>query len=116
MKELTISTVDWRKYLDVNVNPRAKRFLDSRGDDVLWQIAQNLHKNSNSRLVMLVHENAPSGIEIKSTDYNEVFDLCIKYFESKEHYEKCQKILSFKNANSNTPKNIVKKELNKNLI
>jgi len=116
MKELTISTVDWRKYLDVNTNPRAKRFLDSRGDDVLWQIAQNLHKNNNSRLVMLVHENAPSGIEIKSKDYNEVFDLCIKYFESKEQYERCQKILEFKNDIGNPHIKASKKELNKNLI
>jgi len=116
MKDITISTVDWRKYLDVNVNPRAKRFLDARGNDVLWQIAQNLHKNNNSRLVMLVHENAPSGIEIKSKDYNEVFDLCIKYFESKEQYEKCQKILEFKNYLSKSNINTPKRELNKNLI
>jgi len=116
MKELTISTVNWRKYLDVNVNPRAKRFLDSRGDDVLWQIAQNLHKNNNSRLVMMVHENAPSGIEIKRKDYNEVFDLCIKYFESKEQYERCQQILEFKNDTDKTHIITPKKELNKNLI
>ena len=38
------STVDWRKYLDINTNPRAKSFLESRGNDVLWQLASNVHQ------------------------------------------------------------------------
>ena len=43
------STVKWRKYLDVNTNPRAKSFLESRGDDVLWQIASNIHQSATKK-------------------------------------------------------------------
>ena len=61
------STVSWRKYLDVDVNLRAKAFLDSRGDDVLWQISTQIHKAANHNLnevVFLVHPNVGSVIKI----------------------------------------------------
>ena len=100
MKELTISTVDWRKYLDINTNPRAKNFLESRGDDVLWQISQNIqraNRKNKESLVMVVHENAPNAILIEKKDYNHVLDLSLKWFESKEYYERCSGIVEIKN-------------------
>lgn len=89
------STVNWRKYLDVNTNPRAKAFLDSRGDDVLWQIAANIHQTtvSNSdELVLLVHPNAGAVIKINKKEYKEVLNLCLDWFVNKEDYGKCSKI------------------------
>lgn len=104
MKQLTINTIHWSKYLDETKNPRVKNFLKHRGDDVMWQVAQNVFKSGNGgkyakdRLVMLVHENAPYAINIPDTDYVEVLDLALNYFQNKEEYEKCAKILEFKNS------------------
>ena len=40
-----LSTVYWKKYLDINNgNQQVKKFLESRGDDVLWQISQNIQR------------------------------------------------------------------------
>ena len=121
MKQVTISTVHWSKYLDVNKNPRVKNFLKYRGDDVMWQLALNVHKsgdggeNDKDTLVMLIHENAPYAINIPRDDYQKVLDLALKYFESKEQYEKCSEILTFKKNIKNKPYSNKQKPL-KNLI
>jgi len=102
MREMTINTIHWSKYLDERKNPRVKNFLKSRGDDVMWQVAQNVHKSGNGgihdkdRLVMIVHENAPYAINIKRNEYQDVLDLTLRYFEKKEEYEKCAEIIKFK--------------------
>ena len=102
MKELTINTIHWSKYLDPTKNPRVKNFLKYRGDDVMWQVALNVHKSGNGgkhskdRLVMVIHENAPYAILIPSNEYTKVLDLAIKYFQDKEEYEKCADIVKFK--------------------
>ena len=113
-----LSTVDWRKYLDVNTNTRVNSFLESRGDDVLWQISQNIqraNKRGKETLVMVVHENAPNAILIPKKDYQAVLDLSLAWFESREQYERCKDILEFKNYMKN-PTAAVKKKLTKNLI
>lgn len=93
------STVNWRKYLDVKTNPRAKTFLESRGDDVLWQLSSNIHqaavKKGLSELVLLVHPNAGAVIKIDSSEYVEVLNLCLDWFEIKEEYTKCSRIKWF---------------------
>jgi len=119
MKELTISTVDWRKYLDINTNPRAKNFLESRGDDVLWQISQNIqraNRKNKESLVMVIHENAPAAILIEKKDYNDVLNLSLKWFETREYYERCSGIVEIKNdlLKSKQPK--PPQKLIKNLI
>lgn len=102
MKEITISTIHWSKYLDPTKNPRVKNFLKYRGDDVMWQVALNVHKagnggkHSKDKLAMIIHENAPYAISIHSSEYTEVLDLAIKYFQDKEEYEKCATIVGFK--------------------
>jgi hypothetical protein len=94
------STVNWRKYLDVNTNPRAENFLKAKGDDVLWQISQNIQRMIRKdlpELVLLVHPNAGGVIKITKSEYKEVLELCLDWFEVKENYSKCgeiQKILS----------------------
>lgn len=102
MKEITISTIHWSKYLDPTKNPRVKNFLKYRGDDVMWQVALNVHKSGNGgkhskdKLAMIIHENAPYAISIHSSEYTQVLDLAIKYFQDKEEYEKCATIVGFK--------------------
>lgn len=102
MAQKTISTVSWRKYLDSTNNPRVEKFLKNRGSSVLWQISQKIHNFSNNQnhvipeLVMIVHPNAPAAILIPHSDYNNVLDLALDFFEKKEDYEKCQKIVQFK--------------------
>jgi|11_taG_2_1085331.scaffolds.fasta_scaffold18637_2 hypothetical protein len=101
MRQTAFSTVNWRKYLDVNTNPRAKAFLDSRGDDVLWQLANNVHKaavnKGLSQLVLLVHPNAGAVIKIEKNDFKEVLTLALKWFENKENYKRCSRIQLFIN-------------------
>ncbi len=93
------STVDWRKYLDVNVNPRAKTFLESRGVDVLWQIASEINRANmtpgQNELVILVHPNAGAVIRISKKDFGELLDLTMEYFKNVEKYEICSKIQKF---------------------
>lgn len=94
------STVNWRKYLDVRTNPRAKNFLNARGDDVLWQIASNIERSIRKdlpELVLLVHPNAGGVIKITKSEYKELLELCLKWFESKEDYDRCSKIKEFLN-------------------
>ena len=93
------STVDWRKYLDVSENPRAKSFLESRGDDVLWQLSSQIHqaaiKKNLSELVLLVHPNAGAVIRINKKDYTEVLELALNWFEKREMYDRCSRIQWF---------------------
>lgn len=116
MKEITVSTIHWSKYLDESKNPRVKNFLKHRGDDVMWQVALNCHKNGwrdRERLVMLIHENAPYAIRIPKEEYQDVLDLTLEYFKKKEQYEKCAEIVRFKDdvknkrnsKHKNQPKN-----------
>ena len=122
MKEITVSTIHWSKYLDETKNPRVKNFLKHRGDDVMWQVAQNCHKNGwrdRERLVMIIHENAPYAINIPKTEYQDVLDLALKYFERKEDYLKCAEIVRFKDdvKNKRNSKHNNNKETNsKNII
>ena len=93
------STVNWRKYLDVNTNPRAKSFLESRGDDVLWQISQNIHKGYKTKqkeIILLVHPNAGAVIRITENEYDELLEMCLKWFEVRENYDICARIKFFK--------------------
>lgn len=125
MKNITVQTIHWSKYLDESKNPRVKNFLKHRGDDVMWQVAQNVHKSGNGgkhdkdRLVMLIHENAPYAINIPRDEYLDVLDLSLKYFEDKEDYLKCAEILRFKDNIKNkkySKQNNKKETISKNLI
>lgn len=107
------STVNWRKYLDVNTNPRALDFLKSRGDDVLWQIASEIHRAlmtpGSDELVILVHPNAGAVIKIETKDFEELFNLCLSWFQKQEQYETCAKIQTFmKRLNTPKPKKLKK--------
>lgn len=115
-----MSTVNWAKYLDDSTNPRVKSFLEHRGDDVLWQIAQNIqrcNRRDKEKLVMVIHENAPNAILIEKKDYLKVLELCLNWFEKKEYYERCAEIVQFKknveiksNNSVSTAKETLKKQ------
>jgi len=115
-----LSTVNWKKYLDINNgNPQVKRFLESRGDDVLWQISQNIqraNRKNKESLVMVIHENAPAAILIEKKDYNDVLDLSLKWFENKEYYERCSGIVEIKNDLKKSRETKPPQKLIKNLI
>lgn len=49
MKARVYSTVDWRKYLLEESNPRVKNFLDSRGYDVFKQICGNINRANSQK-------------------------------------------------------------------
>lgn len=93
------STVNWKKYLDVNTNPRAKGFLESRGDDVLWQIASEINRAvmtpGQENLIILVHPNAGAVIKIDKSEFGELLQLCLNWFEKKESYSRCATIQKF---------------------
>jgi len=98
MRTRTFTTVNWEKYL-VPTNPFVKNFLDKNGDDVLWQIAQNIHNcilDNKDNLGFVVHVNAASVVMIDKEDFDIVLDYCNEWFVKKEHYEKCAKIQVFK--------------------
>lgn len=94
-----LNTVHWKRYLDWTRNDRVKRFVESRGNSVFLQIAQNIrkaHTNNKESLTVMVHEHAPSAIRISSKDYLEVIDLCLKWFELNEDYETCTLITRYR--------------------
>ena len=114
-----ISTVHWSKYLDWENKPHLKRFVESRGNDVFWQVAIHSKKaylSDKKSLNMIVHENAPAAIRIEFDEYFDVLKLCMKWFLSKEDYEKCHKIQTFINQMLSKKNKTTKKEKVVNLI
>ena len=70
MRVRTYSTVDWRKYLVEDYNPRVKNFLESRGESVFQQISTNINSavmRGKPQVVLLVHPNVGNIIVIKKT-------------------------------------------------
>ena len=61
-----LNTVDWRKYLiEDSDNPRIKRFLESRGNQVFTELTRAVNfanKNGRKKIVLIVHPNAGNAI------------------------------------------------------
>ena len=117
----SFTTVGWEKYL-VPDNPFVQNFLDKNGNDVLWQIAQNIHNSildGKDSLAFVVHTNAGSVVMIERKDFLIVLDYCNDWFVKKEMYERCAEIQKFK---TNLKNKVTRKQLNdsrkiqKNLI
>lgn len=120
MRTRTFTTVGWEKYL-VPDNPFVRNFLQKNGDDVLWQIAQNIHNailDKKDSIAFVVHVNVGSIVLIEQKDFIQVLDFCNDWFVERELYERCAQIqqykLDFKNKTNRKKLNDVKKE--KNLI
>lgn len=117
MKARVYSTVDWRKYLLEESNPRVKNFLDSRGYDVFKQICGNINRANSqkkSKVVLLVHPNVGNVIVIEKQDFNNVYNIALNWYLKKECYEMCSTIKGYK-ENLNKKKEI-KSKLSKTLI
>jgi hypothetical protein len=107
----SFTTVGWEKYL-VPDTPFVQNFLDKNGNEVLWQIAQNIHNcilDKKDSLGFIVHSNVGSVVMIERKDFDIVLDYCNEWFVKKEHYEKCAQIQKFK---SNLKNKVTRKQLN----
>lgn len=99
MRSRTFTTVSWERYLNPVNNPHVQNFLKINGDEVLNQIALNIHQaitNNKESLAFVVHVNASAVVVIPKKDYLEVLDHCMNWFETKENYEMCGKIQKMK--------------------
>jgi len=120
MRTRAFTTVGWEKYL-VPTNPFVQNFLNKNGDDVLWQVALNIHNailDGKENVGFVVHVNAPSVVMIERKDYITVLDYCNDWFVKKELYEKCALIQTFKSdfKNKITRKKLDDSRKHKNLI
>ena len=119
MNTQLLNTVDLRKYLiEDDDNPRIKRFLESRGTSIFTELTRGINsanKNGRNKIVVVVHPNAGNAILIKESEFMEVYDIAIKYFEKNENYEGCSEVSKYK---SNFIKRNSKKRLqnHKNLL
>jgi hypothetical protein len=95
-----LNTVDWRKYLiEDDDNPRIKRFLESRGNQVFTELTRAVNfanKNGRKKIVLIVHPHAGNAILIKEHEYMEVYNIATKFFEKNENYEACSLISKYK--------------------
>lgn len=103
MRTRAFTTVGWEKYL-VPTNPFTQNFMKKNGDDVLWQVAQNIHNailDKKENVGFVVHLNAPSVVMIESKDFLEVLNYCNDWFVIKEMYERCALIQTYKSDLNN---------------
>ena len=99
MMARTYTTVDWRKYLIEDSNPRIKKFLDSRGQAVFNQVASTINESvreNRDKVVMVVHPNSAGAIVIQKEDFEEVYDIALSWFVKKELYEECALVQKYK--------------------
>jgi len=119
MKSRTFTTLDWKKYLDPTNNLRVARFLEKRGFEVMNQVSQNIHKaasNGMDEVAILVHPNASAISIVPKIDFIEALDHCKNWFQEKEEYEMCAKIVKYKEDILNLRKPIQKKKEVRKLI
>ena len=92
-------TVSWERYLLKTDEPRILRFLESRGNEVFYQISTAINQaalNNKESIVLLIHPNIKNVIEIKKKDYMKVLNRANEWFVSKEKYEVCSVISGYK--------------------
>ena len=82
-------TVSWEKYLLPTDEPRVINFLESRGNEVFFQISTAINDavaNNRTSVVILIHPNIRNVIEIKKKDFITVLN---RAFYSKKHSIVC---------------------------
>jgi|TARA_B110000503_G_scaffold125078_1_gene192292 hypothetical protein len=100
-------TVSWKRYLLPTDEPRVIKFLESRGNEVFYQISAAINEaviSNRKSIVLLIHPNIKNVIEIKKKDFITVLDRANEWFISKEKYEVCSVISGYK-------ENVLKKSL-----
>ena len=92
-------TVSWERYLLPTDEPRINKFLESRGNQVFFQIStaiNNAVADNRASVVILIHPNIKNVIEIKKKDFITVLNRANEWFVSKEKYEVCSVISEYK--------------------
>ena len=92
-------TVSWEKYLLPTDEPRINKFLESRGNEVFFQICTAINtavSSDRKSVVILIHPNIRNVIEIKKKDFITVLNRANEWFVSKEKYEVCSVISGYK--------------------
>jgi len=101
-------TVSWKRYLLETKSPRINKFLESRGNEVFYQVSQAINQASirgEHSVVLLIHPNIKNIIEIKKKDFITVLTRASSWFEKKEKYEICSIIKSYReNVLNKNPK------------
>jgi hypothetical protein len=101
--------VSWERYLLETDEPRVNNFLESRGNEVFFQISTAINDavtNNRESVVILIHPNIQNVIEIFKKDFIVVLNRANEWFVSKEKYEVCSLISGYKEniINKNKPK------------
>ena len=101
--------VSWERYLLETDEPRVNNFLESRGNEVFFQISTAINDaviNNGEIVVLLIHPNIRNVIEIKKKDFIQVLNRANEWFVAKEKYEVCSLISGYKEniINKNKPK------------
>lgn len=95
IKRNIYSQTSWRTYLDPVNNPRVQRFLDINGyeifEDLIVEIETVIDKKSKS-LVVLIHPNATSVINIPVEEFDDLLNHSLQYYINNELYESCSNI------------------------
>lgn len=111
--ERNIETVSWKKILLKENNPNIESFLKINGDvfvSELVGVIRNLHKKNKQvknkykdggvslEITVGIHANSNVLIGFNESEFAEILDYCIRYYEILEKYENCQKILKIKES------------------
>ena len=97
-------TVSWKRYLLKTESPRVKKFLESRGNEVFYQVCKaidNATLTGLNEIVLLIHPNMKNIIKIYKKDFIIVLDRANEWFLSKEKYEVCSEIKNIKQKLNN---------------
>lgn len=109
--ERDIKTVHWKDILIKDKNPNIETFMKINGNvfvSELIAIIKNLHKKNKKikdqyknggvslEISVGIHANSNIMIGFSESDFTEILDFCIKFYEKYEMYESCQKILKIK--------------------
>tara|TARA_B110000003_G_C16636390_1_gene528597 strand:- start:2111 stop:2470 length:360 start_codon:yes stop_codon:yes gene_type:complete len=92
-------TVSWKRYLLKTDEPRILNFLESRGNEVFYQISAAINEavvSNKDSIVLLIHPNMKNVIRIKKDDFITVLDRANEWFVSKEKYEVCSVIRGYR--------------------
>jgi hypothetical protein len=126
--ERDMKLVHWKELLSEKTNPNVIPFIKYNGDIFFSEfvsIIKNIHKKGieitkknkketiSFNIEMPIHVNCNYLITFTDSDFVDILDYCLIFFEAKEMYEACSEIVELKKvigsyeANSTDVKKIV---------
>lgn len=111
--ERNIDTVSWKEILLKENNPNIESFLRINGNVFVSELVgiikslykknkqiKSKYKDSGTSLEISVgiHANSNILIGFNESEFAEILDYCINFYETLEKYENCQKILKIKES------------------